>query len=119
MSILADIARRWTDDMANINDFRRRRLAAAAGKPETESIWRTSRWVIGRWVAGITLAGLIMAYIIIRILGGVGVDILNRHFNPDATPHGFQKVDQETAENFWNFYETAVAETSVAESHDD
>lgn len=52
--------------MANINDFRRRRLAAAAGNPERESWWRYARWRAARILGGITIGLLITIYLIAR-----------------------------------------------------
>lgn len=65
--------------MANINDFRRRRLAAAAGNPERESWWRYARWRAARILGGITIGLLITIYLIARF----GFSIIQEATEPD------------------------------------
>ena len=65
--------------MANINDFRRRRLAAAAGNPERESWWRYARWRAARILGGITIGLLITIYLIARF----GFSLVQEATEPD------------------------------------
>ena len=65
--------------MANVNDFRRRRLAAAAGRPERESWWRYARWRAARILGGITIGLLITIYLIARF----GFSLIQESTDPD------------------------------------
>ena len=65
--------------MANVNDFRRRRLAAKAGNPERESWWRYARWRTKRILAGVTVGLLITIYLIARF----GFSVIQETTTPD------------------------------------
>ena len=103
--------------MANINDFRRRRLAAAAGNPERESWWRYARWRAARILGGITIGLLITIYLIARF----GFSLIQDATEPDRQG----PVDPNTgraryttldnAENAWDRDTRDAASTAIAE----
>ena len=82
--------------MANINDFRRRRLAAAAGRPERESWWRGYArrrywvYVLNKWTWRVITAAILL-YLAVNLIAGNGI------FRNNETPSPWRDAAMQKA----------------------